>query len=418
MAPSETATRSHENYEGPSIVRPRSTQAQRQALLLRGGSLCLLFIALCVIPDPKPFGAPQWAVDFTQSVAQVSETTARALATTTLRGLGLGLLGFMVAVFFSQPQRWAIAAALLTAPVLAIACQWFNYGYFPIRMQLQLSIISSILGGLAGLAVRRTRLAWLAFAAVAGLVIYWGTSTGISDELDLAARATGLHLLEIADQIPSGDAGFEMLLENAFRYAEDNSHRSDPSFPNRAAILALGVILGEQRVAEVAGRAVDPSRIAEFDAIRRRVTLRGRSDLVRHFWVSAALAVISDQDSSMSVGIAKEMLDATPGGSGFSFVDLTADRAGTMLAVTATHTPNSARAFQRRTQNGVSVEDFMPSIEGLPEGLTSDQVQNLYGGLGGARFMSIADIIRKRLDALPGLSPQPSAPGSAGAPSL
>ena len=49
-------------------------------------------------------------------------------------------------------------------------------------------------------------------------------------------------------------------------------------------------------------------------ALRKRVTLRGRRDLSAHFWVSAALAVLSDQRRSMTVGIAKEMMDATRSG--------------------------------------------------------------------------------------------------------
>ena len=93
---------------------------------------------------------------------------------------------------------------------------------------------------------------------------------------------------------------------------------------------------------------IDLSRKGEIEAIRNRITLRGRNDLARHFWVSAALSVLSDESRSMTVGITKEMMDATPGGSGFSFVDLTADRAGTLFAVAATSNAESARNLQLR----------------------------------------------------------------------
>ncbi len=131
--------------------------------------------------------------------------------------------------------------------------------------------------------------------------------------------------------------------------------------------------------------------------LRNRVTLRDRNDLSRHFWVSAALAILSDENRSMTVGIAKEMMDATPGGSGFSFVDLTADRAGNLFAVTATRDPGSARAMQARIRNGVRISDLCPDVRDLPEGLSRDEFQAEYGGLGGVETRKVVEEIRSRL---------------------
>ena len=89
----------------------------------------------------------------------------------------------------------------------------------------------------------------------AGLSV-WGVPTGIPDDLYEASRATAVHVLEFARDVPQGDDGFARLLEVAFAYAEDNSHGTDAVLPNRAAILALGVILGEDRVARVGGRSI------------------------------------------------------------------------------------------------------------------------------------------------------------------
>ncbi len=118
-------------------------------------------------------------------------------------------------------------------------------------------------------------------------------------------------VLENADDIPRGDEGFAKILQLAFAFAEDNSHASDAVLPNQAAIVALGVILGEERVAKVAKRPIDLGRQSEFASIRNRITLRGRKDLARHFWVSAALTILSDESRSMTVGIGKELMDAT-----------------------------------------------------------------------------------------------------------
>jgi uncharacterized protein YfiM (DUF2279 family) len=333
-----------------------------------------------------------------RSTLGVSEPTSRALATIALRACGLALTGVFLSFCLKQISlKTAAVVVLLLAPCLAVLCQWINYGYFPIFIQLQLGITSAIVGALFGLAFRRSWIAGGVLAAfLAGLYLS-GTSTGISDDLAEDALATGEYLLANADSVPSGDEGFAKLLELAFMYAADNSHGTDAVHPNKAAILALGVILGEQRVAMVAKRTVNIQRIAEFDALRNRITLVGRNDLARHFWVSAALAILSDEKRSMTVGIAKEMMDATEGGSGFSFDDLAADRAGTLLAIAATKNGANARNLQTRIGEGVVIDDFFPSVEGLPSGLTREEFQSGFGGLGGKVTLRLAEEIEYRL---------------------
>jgi len=300
-------------------------------------------------------------------------------------------------------MRWAALFVLVVAPLLGVATQWINYGYFPIAPQLRFGLASTILGGVAGLALRRSRVALAVLVILAVGLFAWGTSTGVPDDLYEAARATALYVLANAEDVPDGDEGFSRLMHVAFTFAEDNSHGTDAVQSNRAAILALGVILGEERVARVGKRQVDLGRRKEIAALRNRITLRGRNDLSRHFWVSAALAVLSDDRRSMTVGITKEMMDATPGGSGFSFVDLVADRAGTLFAEVATRDEESAHAMQLRIRNGVRIEEYCPDIQDLPEGLSRDDFQTEYGGLGGAGTRSVVEEIRRRLATCEGL---------------
>ena len=387
------------------VTQPSSGRRSKSERAIWGAILLFWCVALIFVPDPRPLGAPEWSVDLIRSLLGLSEPGARAVATIALRGMGLGLIGILVALLLSSVRMlWAGPAVLITAPLLGLATQWINYGYFPILPQIQLGVASTMLGALAGLSLRRSRTALIALIIFAAALFAWGGATGITDELDIAARATGLHVLEHADEIPAGDEGFEKLLDLAFTFAENNSHRSDAVLPNQAAILALGVILGEQRVAEVAGRSIDLGRLDEFAALRNRVTLRGRNDLARHFWVSAALAILSDESRSMTVGIGKEMMDATPGGSGFSFVDLTADRAGTLFAGAATRNTDSAHAMQARIRLGANSHDFCPEIESLPEGISRDTFHDEYGGLGGAKTGEIVKEIQRRLAACRGLS--------------
>ncbi len=107
----------------------------------------------------------------------------------------------------------------------------------------------------------------------------------------------------------------------------------------------------------------------------------------------------------MSVGLTKEMMDAGPGGTGFSFVDLMADRAGVLFADAAIRNSESARRTQLRISRGVKIDDFFPEIEGLPEGLSGSVFQDEYGGLGGEKTRIVGDEIDRRLGACEGLAP-------------
>ena len=367
------------------------------------GLLAVWFVSLCVVPDPRPLGAPEWAIDLAQLLG-LGEPAARVAATLVLRVGGLALLGALLMLAVGARRLgWTSAIAILLAPVLAVATLWVNYGYFPIIPQIQIAASSAALGALAGLALRRNLLAAVSMVVITGSLFIWGNATGIDSDLDAAARATGEHLVAAADEIPDGDAGFAELLELAFAFAEDNSRGTNPIPPNQAAILALGVLLGDERLADVARRQFDENRLPEIEALRERITVHGRADWSRHFWVSATLTLLSDADRSITVGITKELMDAVPGGSGFSFSDLAVDAAGNMFALAATRDAASARATQRRIMNGVRIEDYLPDFHDLPEGLTRQQLQTEYGGLGGVGTRRIADGILRRLGDSAGL---------------
>jgi hypothetical protein len=368
-----------------------------------GGLLVLWFAGLCLGPDPRPLGAPDWAVDLVRILAP-GEAAARVLASLALRVAGLALLGVLVMLTLGTRRlSGASVAAIVLSPALAIAALWVNYGYFPITTQIQIAAASAAIGALTGLALQRHLIAAIGVVVITASLFAWGAATGIDDELDAMTRAVGQHVMAAADDIPSGDAGFERLLELAFGFAEDNSHGSDPVRPNQAAILALGVLLGDQRVAGVAKRRFDPSGLPGAASLRARITAHGRRDWSRHFWVSAALTLLSDADRSLTIGLTKELMDTAPGGSGFSFTDLAADAAGSAFASAATRDSDSARAVQHRIVQGVRLEDYLPNLHDLPEGLTREQLQSEYGGLGGKGTQAVVAEIRRRIAASPGL---------------
>ena len=81
-------------------------------------------------------------------------------------------------------------------------------------------------------------------------------------------------------------------------------------------------------------------------AASRGLTMAGRGDLAQHFTVSAAVSAAAGAALADFIGLYKEIDDARRG-SGFSFADLAADRAGTRLGQLATATEESARRLQR-----------------------------------------------------------------------
>lgn len=203
------------------------------------------------------------------------------------------------------------------------------------------------------------------------------------------------HLAEDISQFPDGDASFQAFLQSAFRFAAIRSRDGDAVRENRAAIYALGILLGHRRVEQFVGPVTGP----EFwEKIPRRTLpgIRGRADWTQHFWVSAAVASLSSEGASNAVGLLKEELDSQ-GGSGFSFGDLLADRAGTMFALAATRDETTARDIQRRITESFDWDDFFPPAADLPEGISADQLEKVYGGTTGRPYRDLVDEIERRL---------------------
>jgi hypothetical protein len=217
---------------------------------------------------------------------------------------------------------------------------------------------------------------------------------GMMDDLEPATSEHVANLIAFAEQNPKLE--FTDCLEAAFAEAKKRSANGGAVRENQAAILALGYVLGHSKIRSFVGPGL-PIPTSEARPALRRVTLRNRRDWVQHYSVSAALLVLSNALASMDVGLLKEELDAD-GGSGFSFGDLLADRAGTMLAVRATESEESAKALQDRLQNGVTVSDLMPEGADLPEGLSDQEFQNRFGGVGGEGYKRLLTEIDRRIE--------------------
>ncbi len=218
------------------------------------------------------------------------------------------------------------------------------------------------------------------------------------------AFETGLYLrylIAVYERLPADADSFGSLLQAAFTMAAERSTAHDPLLENRAAIFALAILLGHTDLEAFVGELLDPALRAQANRIIGTVTLRGRKDWTRHFWVSAALVLLSNEATSDRIGLLKEQLDSQDGGSGFSFADMLANSAGTRFGVAAMRDQSSARAMQARLARGFDLDAFFPPADGLPENITAAEFQSRYGGVDGRRYQAIVDEINRRLDLLP-----------------
>jgi hypothetical protein len=129
-------------------------------------------------------------------------------------------------------------------------------------------------------------------------------------------------------------------------------------------------------------------------------TLYGRTDLPKHFLVSAGLAVSAGSRLSNFIGIAKEVDDSGKG-SGFSFADLAADKAGVRMGELAAGSLETALIFQQRMGEIEQETDFMPRIDGLPEGIRKLEFQKRYRDLDSESYALVNDEIDKRINDCP-----------------
>lgn len=133
--------------------------------------------------------------------------------------------------------------------------------------------------------------------------------------------------------------------------------------------------------------------------VHKIITIDGRNDLAKHFIVSAAITAYADTILSDAIGLYKEIEDARSG-SGFSFNDIAADRAGTRFGEEATANPSIARQIQILASLGLKDTDIMPRWEDLPEFLSESEFKKQFGSIHTKAYREMMDKIEKRISNL------------------
>ncbi len=159
---------------------------------------------------------------------------------------------------------------------------------------------------------------------------------------------------------------------------------------NRAALTAIAAYLS----------GISLPKLLEGDSrsIRRAprvlLSIHGRRDFAEHFMISAALTVNGGSRLASAIGLIKEEEDATRG-SGFSFTDLAANRAGIKLGERAIG--DTATQLQQRLAAARSDADLLPDFRDLPEFMSQTEFDQRFGPIGGPRYLQAIERIDTRL---------------------
>ena len=214
-----------------------------------------------------------------------------------------------------------------------------------------------------------------------------------SDQASLRAYQERLAELMADTSLPR-QVSLASLLQPMFATAGSRSVQGDPVAENRAALIVLAFHLNGQGL-----HALIPEARQWPSAAPRKVTLAGRSDFVLHFIISAAVAATAGTPLADAIGVYKEIEDSRRG-SGFSFTDIAADRAGTVFGQHATRSAASARALQDKLAAGLVEADFMPPARDLPEGLSEAEFKRRFGGPDAPPYRKVMQQIERRLENL------------------
>lgn len=202
------------------------------------------------------------------------------------------------------------------------------------------------------------------------------------------------HLAAWVQTLPPGQpVSLATLLPTMFTLAQQRSAglSTQAAAENRAAILTLALYATGESWARVMPAAQAWPKPAPL-----LVTLNGRDDFAMHFLVSAALAVEGGGPLADAIGVYKELSD-TRGGSGFSFNDVAADRAGARFGLLSEQAPEKLQALVAR---GLPESAFMPDVSDLPEFLSELEFLRRYGGTDGPAYKQMMKDIEARLAAL------------------
>ena len=230
----------------------------------------------------------------------------------------------------------------------------------------------------------------------------------VADQLRMQAYQARLVELTVPSGQPANPPGYpgtslrahpkvglplSALVQGLFQLSAERG--GDAVAENRAAIIVMAFYVNGKGL----GAILPAARQWPVPTLRA-VTLAGRGDFAQHFAISAALAATAGSPLADAVGLYKEV-DDSRGGSGFSFNDIAADRAGTRFGGLATGKDAGMRRIRRLLAAGVRDADLLPEVKDLPEFMQEPDFKRRYGGIGAPDYAKMMKDIEQRIAALP-----------------
>jgi hypothetical protein len=219
------------------------------------------------------------------------------------------------------------------------------------------------------------------------------TQSGDNPKLDIYQQ----KLAEIvAQHDPAWRLSLADLLKPLFELAYQRSTLENAIEENKMAIMTVNNYVNKKETKKLlplpTSKPTTEKRYSTF--------LYKRIDLAQHFIGSAALTASVNGQVAQVAGEEKELSDAQ-GGSGFSFIDLAADKAGTHFGEMATSSPESARKIQKAMSEIKDYSDFMPDPRDLPEHMDEAEFKQRYQSVESPAYQEISKQIDARIAATP-----------------
>ena len=220
-----------------------------------------------------------------------------------------------------------------------------------------------------------------------------GTVAETSDFINGASRVNSQLVekyLGILDRQRLQSRSLAEVTQYLFTRVLESAPRNNESLAthNTAAIWALAIKYGS-------------SKFAHFAQVKRKIhkskslTLSGRSDLALHFLYSAFLQLTSDEATAFNIGELKELMDTNKGGSGFSFADLVADKAGVQFAQYLTDPQQDLFKATEKLALVPNEDIFMGQIADKPEGISQQAFERQYRDLESENYQSVVRLIEQ-----------------------
>lgn len=213
------------------------------------------------------------------------------------------------------------------------------------------------------------------------------------------SRYPSLHIYQqqindiVSHHNPAWRLSLSDLLHPLFQTAYQRSTPDTAIQENRAVIIALASYLYKNELRHFLPIGLVYSKELPVFAYKR-------IDIPQHFIAAALLVAVNSSQISQTFGVNKELGDAEHG-SGFSFIDLAADRTGTQFGRLAIASPQQAYWLQQQLAGLSDYQALIPNYLDLPEHLDTTQFKQQFGDMQQARYQAVVQQIDQRIQALP-----------------